>query len=549
MYSTQLLDMAQTATTPYNQSTNTLFSPTYISGCSLWLDATDSSTISTTGNTVTQWRDKSGKGFNAVPSGGAYSNPVVNNVKWNGLQVVSFADINAEMQIPNFVIPTQSRTVFFVYQVPSAYPVGRSIGPLSRLSATAQSLTIGNANTAGIGTNSVANRVLTSAGYNNTNILIFCVVNSSTSTANNIITFNGVSQTLSVSSAAASYETTAQTYQLAIAFSRNANYGVVHNLGEVMEYAAELSTSERQQVEGYLAWKWGLQGSLPTTHPYYNNAYLPNSYPIPYFPSRMNPTSVVPTVPGFTIPTTIRQYVFNPTSISGAALWLDATDSATLIRTGTNVTQWNNKSVGTTGATTIAGTLTYRSNSTPNSLPTVITTAGGVYTAPITPLTNSVNTTFFIMNAISTPGDGTTMISYGLSGGGFAIRPLDYAFSAFRNVIVLPNTYIASVPSFLTTFFMGTSFLTTSNIGLSINGGQTSATTAITTHPYNITGFGVSYSYQTAGVYFPGNIGEVIVYSRALLTSETQQIEGYLAWKWGLQSNLPANHPYKLFPP
>jgi hypothetical protein len=26
-------------------------------------------------------------------------------------------------------------------------------------------------------------------------------------------------------------------------------------------------------------------------------------------------------------------------------------------------------------------------------------------------------------------------------------------------------------------------------------------------------------------------------------------VEGYLAWKWGLQGNLPPNHPYKLFPP
>jgi hypothetical protein len=23
------------------------------------------------------------------------------------------------------------------------------------------------------------------------------------------------------------------------------------------------------QIEGYLAWKWGVNGSLPTTHPYY----------------------------------------------------------------------------------------------------------------------------------------------------------------------------------------------------------------------------------------------------------------------------------------
>jgi hypothetical protein len=42
---------------------------------------------------------------------------------------------------------------------------------------------------------------------------------------------------------------------------------------------------------------------------------------------------------------------------------------------------------------------------------------------------------------------------------------------------------------------------------------------------------------------------EIIHYNSALTTSQRQQVEGYLAWKWGLQGNLPANHPFKRFPP
>jgi hypothetical protein len=45
------------------------------------------------------------------------------------------------------------------------------------------------------------------------------------------------------------------------------------------------------------------------------------------------------------------------------------------------------------------------------------------------------------------------------------------------------------------------------------------------------------------------NYYELLFYSTTLTTTQRQQIEGYLAWKWGLQSNLPANHPYVLFPP
>jgi len=38
---------------------------------------------------------------------------------------------------------------------------------------------------------------------------------------------------------------------------------------EIILFKELLSTSRRQQVEGYLAWKWGLQKSLPSDHPYY----------------------------------------------------------------------------------------------------------------------------------------------------------------------------------------------------------------------------------------------------------------------------------------
>jgi hypothetical protein len=36
----------------------------------------------------------------------------------------------------------------------------------------------------------------------------------------------------------------------------------------------------------------------------------------------------------------------------------------------------------------------------------------------------------------------------------------------------------------------------------------------------------------------------MIVYTSPLTTSQRQQVEGYLAWKWGLQTNLPSTHPY-----
>jgi hypothetical protein len=46
-----------------------------------------------------------------------------------------------------------------------------------------------------------------------------------------------------------------------------------------------------------------------------------------------------------------------------------------------------------------------------------------------------------------------------------------------------------------------------------------------------------------------GHIGEVIFYNRNVTSSERQQVEGYLAWKWGMQSTLPVGHPYKSVAP
>ncbi len=42
-----------------------------------------------------------------------------------------------------------------------------------------------------------------------------------------------------------------------------------------------------------------------------------------------------------------------------------------------------------------------------------------------------------------------------------------------------------------------------------------------------------------------GNIAEVIFCDEKNTDSDRQKIEGYLAHKWGLQANLPNNHPYK----
>lgn len=64
-------------------------------------------------------------------------------------------------------------------------------------------------------------------------------------------------------------------------------------ISEIIIFNRVLSLSNRQKMEGYLSWKWGLQSELPVNHPYYS----------------VNPVSTT-----------------SPTQIPGNILWLDATD-------------------------------------------------------------------------------------------------------------------------------------------------------------------------------------------------------------------------------
>jgi hypothetical protein len=42
-----------------------------------------------------------------------------------------------------------------------------------------------------------------------------------------------------------------------------------------------------------------------------------------------------------------------------------------------------------------------------------------------------------------------------------------------------------------------------------------------------------------------GSLSEVLVFNISHTDTQRQMVEGYLAWKWGLQANLPGNHPFK----
>jgi hypothetical protein len=90
------------------------------------------------------------------------------------------------------------------------------------------------------------------------------------------------------------------------------------------------------------------------------------------------------------------------------------------------------------------------------------------------------------------------------------------------------------------------------NTRYSINGSTsvssgTIASNTITPSTFFLGGDGPPSGATIQGRFY---LSEFIVFSNTLTDTQRQQVEGYLAWKWGLQANLPTStHPYKAIKP
>jgi hypothetical protein len=103
----------------------------------------------------------------------------------------------------------------------------------------------------------------------------------------------------------------------------------------------------------------------------------------------------------------------------------------------------------------------------------------------------------------------------------------------------LNSTFIAEL---ITSTSVQTSYVTGGSQG-------TSVAVSITAGRTSKIGTGFVGTVVNTSNYLTGNIHEVLGFSRALSTDDRQTVEGYLAWKWGLQGNLPSTHPYKFLSP
>jgi hypothetical protein len=230
---------------------------------------------------------------------------------------------------------------------------------------------------------------------------------------------------------------------------------------------------------------------------------------------------------------------WSPTEVSGLEIWLDATDASTFTLSGSNVTQWRDKT----------GNAYHFDPSAPAALTrgadgsrTVVTFKDGADYNNSTvrcakQLTFNTNTYFFWVCKV--PATTSYPFYWFLTqneGSGGAVGAL-YQNAALRG---------------------GPGDNTSNPFGWGGNNYLVNGTRAVTpTYTnYNVTGFQSVYSGTTSSFaigswfnytcQFRGSLCELLVYkpASALTTADRQKVEGYLAWKWGTQDLLPAGHLY-----
>lgn len=118
----------------------------------------------------------------------------------------------------------------------------------------------------------------------------------------------------------------------------------------------------------------------------------------------------------------------------------------------------------------------------------------------------------------------------------------DFYLSTLADGSFPPNT-----PNLLSTCHDGANATAASKLLAGVNGGAMSGNNASTK---TVSTSNPSYAFQLGAVgnnIFPltGYIAEVCIFNSILSSTNRQLTEGYLAWKWGIQGNLPSGHPYK----
>jgi len=521
------------------------FDPRTIAGCQLWLDATDTS--SRTGSSpVTAWRDKS-VSVNSTTS--VTGTPVFTTNAINGREAILFS--GSSSFTGSITGSGTTLTVCIVGTQSNTCAINGGLVCLGRSGqydwADAGSLAITQFQPLGSGlmlsTRNGVNSQTTNTGGTG-------LVNGSTASPfvyilvfdeTYVNTFlNGTQQTTANISSSGTFAYT--NYVIGGRAGSSTNVFYTGYIGEVLVYQSSLTTSQRQQVEGYLAWKWGIQTistrKLIGGHSFY---YL-------------RPQT----------------RIFQPSDILTPLFWWDAADTKTI--TGTSsVTAWLNKGSWSGSATSYSGTVVSGSTKY-NGLNVVVFSTNGElrFTAaiPLQPrawfavfkqttqvtVSGPNNTQYFAIvnqtqgNSQDSPFGPGTPTTQGTSTCVLVEGPSGVQGNVATANIV-PDGY-----NVMKQYGWINSAVSTASNYQTVNGrdyiaGQSPTANVTASGSGNYRTDSVTYSINTGWYNNSCHCAEILMFNTEITISQRQQIEGYLANKWGLETSLVSGHPYIKLPP
>jgi hypothetical protein len=255
-----------------------VWTPKKLANLSLWLDAADPGTITLNGSTVSQWQDKSGNSRH-IAQATAVNQPTYQATGLNSrptlyfdgadwlftatpgalLRNVAGGSITAVASYP--IVPAGPGVTIAVQTPISNVRLNLSMNTTGFLGSGARRL---DADTATGSTASTAQTLNTPvihgtiADYTGNSIQLFTDGNAATAgtySSGGGSSSNTDAGALLVGSATSDFGVTAQ------------NPGTV-SVSEVILTNSTTSVADRQRIEGYLAWKWGIVANLPVGHPY-----------------------------------------------------------------------------------------------------------------------------------------------------------------------------------------------------------------------------------------------------------------------------------------
>jgi len=522
--------------------TNQSFNPAAIGSIYLWLDGTDSSTITLTSNAVSEWRDKSDNARH-VTQATASQRPVMGFL--NGRPAVQFTAANSQTlsRAGSFLDGNPAFTTFVVFQKLSSLNVtpfgwgSQNTGGLfllfpSQVGGSASSYSFGGATTYPF--------VLNNADPDSFHPLNKTWFDCFVKPAGPVTNARAFRSGQFFPSAGASTATPNISGPLVIGQTPGVPAQVFDGLiGEILIYNKALTDTERQEVEQYISKKWRITLA---------NYKLATSVAAPAVSSPLDISNCALWLDGsdtstlYTTDAGPVTAVTAPTDISGCVGWWDASDATTLFAANTGTTpatttvgRWANK--GTLGATADLLQATAASRPTTGAATRNgrnVIRFDGTDDWMQRSFTLGFPTTAFIVFSFNNPFTATQTLLDGV-GTGNTLRLATTAQTAFLACTggVLPQFTLNGwgdiqpwqVASLLVN---GASSLARRDGTVTANG---SGTLGTVTAPSGITlaSWGASGS-QYADV----SIAEVIVFNSALPAADRARVEKYLAIKWAI---------------